>query len=42
MDDEDELKRLLGGLELPDVEGDGAASEVPPTLDDLDTLGDWE
>lgn len=36
MDDDDEIERLLDGLELPDVEDDGAGWECPPPLDEED------
>lgn len=39
--DDDDIDRLLRqlGLDLPPVEDDAAADEVPPSLDDLDENG---
>lgn len=40
MDDDDEINRLLDGLELPDVADDAPGDGVGPLLTDLDDLGD--
>ena len=43
VDDDEELDRLLAGLELPDVEGDAPHDGLGPQLTDLDEIrGDWE
>ena len=38
VDDDEEIERLLAGLELPDVEGDAPHDGVGPQLTDLDEI----
>ena len=39
VDDDDEIERLLAGLELPDVEGDAPHDGLGPQLADMDEIG---
>ena len=41
VDDDDEIERLLAGLELPDVEGDAPHDILGPKFAVLENEGDW-
>lgn len=42
VDDDDEIARLLDGVELPNVADNAPDGGLGPRLTDMDELGDWE